>query len=96
MEYGDNIYLLLLALPVGRSLSVSALTKDSQKFIDEVKFCCELMNISTIEFSNDYISIRKTLSVAQELNLMKQKQAHQESIKMAFKNNAPKRIFVNH
>jgi hypothetical protein len=87
MEYGDNIYLLLLALPVGRSLSVSALTKDSQKFIAEVKFCCELMNISTIEFSNDYISIRKTLSVAQELDLMKQKQGYMKRLQKSFKSN---------
>jgi hypothetical protein len=87
MEYADNIYLLLLALPAGRSLPVSALTNDRQKFIDEVKFCCELMNISTIEFSNDYTYIRKTLSVAQELDLVKQKQEHMRRLQSFQKKN---------
>jgi hypothetical protein len=86
MEYGDNIYLLLLALPVGRSLPIHALTKDRQKFIDEVKFCCELMNINTIEFDNNYTLIRKTLSVAQELDLINQKKAHIKHIEKYFKN----------
>jgi hypothetical protein len=86
MEYGDNIYLLLLALPAGRSLSISSLTKDRQRFIEEVKFCCELMNMSVIEFSNDYTQIRKTLSVAQELDLLNQKQAHSKRIEKYFKN----------
>jgi hypothetical protein len=87
MEYGDNIYLLLLALPVGRSIPISALTNNPRKFIDEVKFCCELMNISNIEFSNDYTKLQKRLSVAQELNLMEQKQAHIRRLEKYFKNN---------
>ncbi|MDR3132508.1 MAG: hypothetical protein LBU42_00590 [Prevotellaceae bacterium] len=96
MEYGDNIYLLLLALPAGRSLFIPALTKNRGKFIDEVKFCCELLNITNIEFDNNYTYIQKTLSAKQELDLIKQKSAIRINKKMAFNNNAPKLIFVNH
>jgi hypothetical protein len=63
-EYYDKVFLYLkTSIRVGSRIKVSEIANDIEKFINAVKFLIDAHYIDDIEFSNDFIYIKRLSSI---------------------------------